>query len=72
MTDAQRLEQIDRWAHYIRTSNGAWKKDHTAFLDAQFQKANAFYERLAKTPGGKDKIIRIFGIKNLDAVPFLK
>ncbi|MBI2445809.1 hypothetical protein HYV43_05460 [Candidatus Micrarchaeota archaeon] len=72
MTDYQRLEQIDRWAHYVRDSKGAWKKDHSAFLNAQIQKANAFYERLAKTPGGKEKIIRIFGIKNLDAAPFLK
>ncbi len=42
MTDAQRMEQIDRWAQYVRTSNGAWKKHHAAFINAQIDKANAF------------------------------
>ncbi len=72
MTDEQRLEAIDRWAEYVKTSNGAWKKDHSEFINAQFDKANAFWRRLAKTAGGKRKIIAIFGVKNLDAAPFLK
>ncbi len=70
--DPTRLEQIDRWAEYVRTSNGAWKKPHSAFINAQIQKANAFWQRLAQTPEGKSKIIEIFGIKNLDAVPMVK
>jgi len=72
MTDPQRLEAIDRWAEYVRTSRGAWKKEHAAFINAQFEKAEEFYRRLAKQPGGKEKIIQIFGIKNPEAVSFLK
>lgn len=70
--DPTRLEQIDRWAKYVKESNGAWKKPHAEFLDAQIKMANEFWHRLAKTPEGKKKIIDIFGIKNLDAVPMVK
>ncbi len=66
--DKQRTEQIHRWAKYDRTSNGEWKKIHTQFINAQFDKANAFYRRLAKQPGGKEKIIKLRGIKNLKAI----
>lgn len=62
--DEQRAKQIERWAEYVRNSNGEWKKAHTVFINAQFEKANAFYARLAKTPGGLKKIADIFGIKN--------
>ena len=68
----ERAEQIDRWAKYVRTSNGEWKKQHTLFIDAQIQKANDFYKRLSKQPLGKEKIIKIFGIKNPDAIPLLR
>ncbi|GEM_PF-4552295 len=68
----ERAQQIDRWAEYVKTSKGAWKKEHAAFINAQFEKSEAFYLRLAKQPGGKEKIIRLFGIQNLNAVPFLK
>ncbi|MBI4360355.1 hypothetical protein HY572_01125 [Candidatus Micrarchaeota archaeon] len=68
----ERIQQIDRWAQYVKKSRGAWKKEHTAFINAQFEKSEAFYRRLAQTPGGKQKINNLFGIKNLNAVPFLK
>ncbi len=71
MIDRQREEQIDRWAKYVRESNGGWKKAHAEFINAQFDKADAFYRRLAAQPGGKEKIIRLFGVKNLEALPFL-
>ncbi len=70
--DKSRLEQIDRWAEYVRTSRGAWKKEHTAFINAQFEKADAFYRRLAQTPGGKEKIRAIFGIQNPRVLLFLE
>ena len=52
----------------MRNSNGEWKKIHSQFINAQFEKANAFYKRLAKQPGGKEKIIKLRGIKNLKAI----
>jgi len=58
-----RLEQIDRWAEYVKC-NKDWKKLHTEFINAQFQKSEDFYKRLAKTKEGKKKIIELFNIKN--------
>jgi hypothetical protein len=62
--DKERMKQIERWAEYVRTSNGEWKKIHSKFINAQFQKANAFYKRLAKQPNGREKIIKLLGLKN--------
>ena len=69
MLDPQRLEAIDRWADYVLSSNGEWKKHHTAFINAQFEKSEAFFKRLASQPGGKETIINLFGIKNPNAIP---
>jgi hypothetical protein len=66
------MDQIERWALFMKNNPGKWKKIHTEFIDAQYDKAYAFYDRLAKTEGGKEKIIKIFGIKNLDGYPSLK
>ena len=70
--DKSRIEQIDRWAEYVRTSKGKWRRHLRLFLDAQFQIANLFYRRLAKTPEGKKKAAELRRIKNLDAAPMLK
>lgn len=70
--DDSRREQIDRWARFVKNSKGAWKKEHTAFINAQIEKSERFYRALAKTPDGKKKIIALFGIRNLDAIGFLK
>ena len=64
MIDPQRLEQIDRWAEYVKTSDGEWKKHHSAFINAQFENSYSFYKRLAKQPGGVETIIGLFQIKN--------
>jgi len=59
MTEKERLEQIDRWANYVRTSKGKWRKFHSRFINAQYEIANSFYERLSKTKRGKEKIKEI-------------
>ena len=64
----ERIEQIERWAEYVR-NNKDWKKIHTPFINAQFQKSMEFYKRLAKQKCGKEKIIKLFGIENKKAIP---
>ena len=59
------MEFIERWAAYVRTHKD-WKKLHTAFINAQFAKHRAVLEQLRKTPEGREKIIKLYGIKNLD------
>ncbi len=70
--DQRRIEQIEQWAEYVRTSNGKWRKIHSQFINDYFQSANAFYRNLAKTPQGKKVVIELRGIKNLEAAPMLK
>ena len=62
------MDSIERWAEYIKTRSD-WRKTHNSFIDAQYEKAYAFLDRLAKTPGGKEKIIKLYGIKNVKAYP---
>ena len=64
-------EEIDRWVKYMKENPSTWKKTHTAFIDAQFSKSLAFIERLSKTPGGREKIISAYNIKNTSGYPKL-
>ena len=57
--------EIDRWIQYMKEHPSTWKKMHTEFINAQFEKSEAFINRLLKEPNGKEKIINAYGIKNL-------
>ena len=73
MNDRQsHLEQIDRWAEFMRNNPDKWKKIHTEFINALFQKNKEAMQRLLKQPNGKQKIIELYNIKNLDGYPSLK
>ncbi len=61
---------LERWAEYVRT-HANWKKIHTEFIDAQYEKHADFLKRLTKTPNGKKKIIALYGIQNLKGYPAL-
>jgi hypothetical protein len=52
--DKSHLEQIERWGDYVKNNN--WKKEHTKFIDAQILIARRVYEKLSKTPEGREKI----------------
>ncbi len=65
-------DQIERWAHFVRDHPTEWKKIHTEFINAIFQKHDEFIERLLKQPNGKQKIIELYNIKNLEGYPSLK
>ena len=63
MRDKTHDEFIVMWADYVRTHpRSDWKPQHTAFINSQIEMANAFYERLAKTPGGMEKIRQLRGL----------
>lgn len=66
----ERMEAVIRWANYVR-NNKNWKKEHTKFINAQFEKTYAFIRRLAKQKNGKEKIMKIYGIKNISGYPEL-
>jgi len=66
MRDDTHMEQIERWAKFVRENDiSVWKKIHTEFIDALFEKNERFLRELAKTKEGKEKIIKIYRIKNV-------
>ena len=60
----EHLESVRRWAIFVKENPDKWKKIHTRFINAQFDKHAKFIKRLLKTPDGRDKIVRLYGIKN--------
>jgi len=64
MRDKTHMEQVERWALYVK-SHPDWKKKHTRFIDSLYEKAGSFIHALAKQKNGKDKIIKLYGIKNV-------
>ena len=58
-------EEIDRWIGYMKENPDKWKKVHTEFINAQFEKSNEFIKRLLRQPGGREKVIDAYGIKNI-------
>jgi hypothetical protein len=58
--------QVERWAIFVRDNPTKWKKIHTKFIDAQFEKQRAFVKRLLKTKDGKEKFFKLYDITNRD------
>ncbi len=65
------LEQVERWANFVRT-NSEWRKIHNQFINSLFRNNENFIKKLLKTPNGKEKIIKLYNIKNLNGYSWLK
>ena len=59
MRDKTHMEHVERWARYVKEHPSEWKKAHTAFINAVYEKAQQALERLAQQPGGKEKIAQL-------------
>ena len=59
------LEHIDRWVEYIKTHPNTWRAIHTDFIEGQLDNAYRVLNELSKTKKGCQKIVDIYGIKNL-------
>jgi len=66
------INQIERWANFVRNNPTTWKKAHTQFINALFQKNEEVIQRILKTPHGKEKIIELYNIKNIEGYSWLK
>ena len=66
--DKSREDFIERWVRYMK-KNPEWKKIHTKFIDAQFEKAYNFIERTLKEENGSEIIAKIYKIKNKKGYP---
>ena len=68
MRNATHMQSVEAWAKYIK-SNNDWKKIHTQFINSQFEKAYSAIDRILKTPNGKEKIKKLYNIKNVKGYP---
>ena len=60
MKDRNHDEQVIRWAEFVKTHpRSIWIREVGPLIDSQIIMANAFYERLAKTEGGLEKIRKL-------------
>ncbi len=71
MRDPSHGEQVERWAHFVRDNPTKWKKIHTEFINALFQKNEEVLKRLLQQPDGKKKLIELYNIKNVENVDWL-
>ncbi|NQU78439.1 hypothetical protein HQ545_01595 [Candidatus Woesearchaeota archaeon] len=72
MSRESHMEQVERWANFVKNNPNKWRKDHTGFINALFDKHYKFVERLAKIPGGKEKLIKAYNIKNKKGYSWLE
>jgi len=66
------MEQVERWAHFVKDNPDKWKPTHTEFINAIFDKHEQFMSRMLKTPGGKEKLIKLYDIKNRNGYSWAK
>ncbi len=64
MRDKSHMEHVERWASFVRENPTKWKKPHTEFINALFEKNEQFIQKILKTPRGKEKLIELYQIKN--------
>ncbi len=68
----EHLQQVERWAHFVKENPTKWKKIHTEFIDAIFEKHDSFRNKLLQTPNGKEKLQKLYNIKNKEGYNWLK
>lgn len=65
MRDKIHIEHVEKWANFVKI-NPDWKKHHTEFINAQFEMAEMFMKRLLKENDGREKVMKLYGIKNVE------
>ncbi len=66
------LEHIERWAQFVRENPTRWKKAHTEFINALIHKNEQILQKIVQLPHGKEKIIELYHIQNLEGYGWLK
>ena len=59
-------------ARWVKAHPHEWKQQHTAFINAQFEKHRTFVERLKQQPGGLEKIKKLYAITNVGEYALLR
>ena len=53
------MQEVRRWARFVREHPREWKKEQTKFINALFSKQREVYARLSLTEKGREKIQRL-------------
>jgi len=48
---SQRMEAVEKWALFVKNNPDNWKKIHTEFINAQFEKAYKAIDKILKEKG---------------------
>lgn len=59
MRDQTHMDELERWARYVKENPDKWKSKIKPFLDSQIIMSRRFYKNLAKTNKGREKIKRL-------------
>ncbi|HLG24135.1 MAG TPA: hypothetical protein VI564_04370 [Candidatus Nanoarchaeia archaeon] len=62
----EHISQVERWADYVKNNPTQWKKQHTKFINAQFEKHRNFVKSILKQSNGFEKLVKIYKIKNIE------
>ncbi|MEK6811537.1 MAG: hypothetical protein AABX96_03445 [Nanoarchaeota archaeon] len=58
--DKTHMESVERWAEFVRTHpRSEWKPVVNTFINAVYEKADDFYNRLAKSEEGREILKRL-------------
>lgn len=63
MRDKSHMEQVERWARFVKENPKRWKKEHKEFIDSQIRNANKFLNKLEALPGGREKVQMLKAIR---------
>ena len=55
------MEQVERWARFVREHPDEWRKPHTEFINAIFQNHERVLKELLRTKEGREKVERLYG-----------
>ena len=64
MRDKTHADFIERWADFVKKNPDRWQPILDEFIDSQYNMHDKFIERLRKTEKGREKIIKLYNIKN--------
>ena len=59
MRDKSHEEQIERWAEFVKNNPTKWRSKAKPFIDGQILMARRFFNKLAETPEGREKILKL-------------
>ncbi|HLC54685.1 MAG TPA: hypothetical protein VJK07_03625 [Candidatus Nanoarchaeia archaeon] len=60
MRDKLHMESVEKWAEFVRAHpREEWKRVVDVFVNAVYEKSQAFYARLEKTEEGREILARL-------------